>query len=143
MKKVLLLAMGLLAFNFVSKAQDITKGLWYNDAKTSKIQFYETNGKVFGKIVWLKEPNDAKGKAKTDNKNPKENLRNTPLLNFVFMKNFKKDGDKKWDDGTIYDPLNGKTYSCIMTQSSANTLDVRGYVGISLLGRTSKFTRAD
>jgi uncharacterized protein (DUF2147 family) len=143
MKKVLLLAIGLLAFNFVSKAQDITKGLWYNDAKTSKIQFYETNGKVFGKIVWLKEPNNTKGKPKTDDKNPKEELRNTPLLNFIFMKNFKKVNDKKWEDGTIYDPTNGKTYSCIITQTAPNLLDVRGYVGISLLGRTSKFTRVD
>jgi uncharacterized protein (DUF2147 family) len=143
MKRVLLITFGFLAISLSTFAQDITKGLWYNVEKTSKIQFYETNGKFFGKIVWLKEPNDAKGKPKTDNKNPTESLRNTPLLNFVFMKNFKKINDKKWEDGTIYDPLNGKTYSCIITQTSANTLDVRGYVGISLLGRTSKFTRVE
>ena len=132
-----------MTLSIISNAQEITKGLWYNAEKTSKIQFYEVNGKFFGKIVWLKEPNDASGKAKTDNKNPNEKLRATPLLNYIFMKNFKKISDKKWEDGTIYDPLNGKTYSCIITQSGTNTLDVRGYVGISLLGRTSKFTRVE
>ncbi len=143
MKKTLLISLFLTAMSLVASAQDITKGLWYNVEKTSKIQFYEVNGKFFGKIVWLKEPNDATGKPKMDTKNPTESLRKTPLLNYIFMKNFKKINDKKWEDGTIYDPLNGKTYSCIITQTSANTLDVRGYVGISLLGRTSKFTRVE
>ncbi len=143
MKKTLFLSICLSLTTLISKAQDITKGLWYNAEKTSKIQFYDVNGKFFGKIVWLKEPNDATGKPKTDTKNPTESLRKTPLLNYVFMKNFKKINDKKWEDGTIYDPLNGKTYSCIITQSSANTLDVRGYIGISLIGRTSKFTKAE
>jgi uncharacterized protein (DUF2147 family) len=143
MKRVLLITFGFLAISLSTFAQDITKGLWYNVEKTSKIQFYENNGKFFGKIVWLKEPNDTKGKPKTDSKNPTESLRNAPLLNFIFMKNFKKINDKKWEDGTIYDPTNGKTYSCIITQTSANALDVRGYVGISLLGRTSKFTRVE
>jgi uncharacterized protein (DUF2147 family) len=125
-----------------ASAQDITKGAWYNQEKTSKVQFYENGGKFYGKVIWLKEPIE-NGKPRTDNLNPNEKLRSTPLMGLIFMKNFVKKGDKKWEDGTIYDPKNGKTYSCTITQVNPTTLDVRGYIGISLLGRTSKFTKAD
>jgi uncharacterized protein (DUF2147 family) len=53
---------------------------------------------------------------------------------------FKYKGANKWEGGKIYDPNNGKTYSCKMTLEG-NTLKVRGFVGISLLGRTTIWTR--
>jgi uncharacterized protein (DUF2147 family) len=59
------------------------------------------------------------------------------------LKNFEKDGEKAWADGTIYDPKSGKTYSSNMKLVSPTQLDVRGYIGISLIGKTSKFTKAD
>jgi len=63
------------------------------------------------------------------------------LLGLQILKNFVYDAqDKEWEDGTIYDPKNGKTYSCIMTLSG-NNLNVRGYVGISMLGRTGVWTK--
>ena len=64
-------------------------------------------------------------------------------MGLVFLKGFEKDGENKWDDGEIYDPKNGKTYSSEMTLVSSKQLNVRGYIGISLIGRTSKFTKAD
>lgn len=141
MKKILICS--LILFSTIQVfSQEITKGLWYNAEKTSKLQFYEVSGKMYGKIVWLKEPNE-NGKPKVDANNPDSKLKASPLLGLVFMKNFKKQSATKWEDGTIYDPRNGKTYSCIITQANANLLDVRGYVGISLLGKTSKFTRAE
>lgn len=140
MKRILTVAFLLMFFG--AKAQDITKGTWYNEEKTSRVQFYENAGKFYGKVVWLKDPLE-NGKPRTDTKNPEAKLRSTPLMGLIFMKNFKKVSDKKWEDGTIYDPKNGKTYSCIITQVSPTHLDVRGYIGISLIGRTSKFTKAD
>jgi uncharacterized protein (DUF2147 family) len=125
-----------------AKAQDITKGTWYNDKKTAKIQFYDQNGKIFGKIVWLKEPNE-NGKPKLDKNNPDDKLKSKPIMGLVFLKNFEKDGDKAWEDGSIYDPESGKTYSCKMTLKNATTMDVRGYIGISLIGRSSQFIKAD
>jgi uncharacterized protein (DUF2147 family) len=142
MKKLFFtLIFSLLSLSFLA-AQDITKGLWYNAEKTSKVQFYEVNGKIFGKVVWLKEP-EREGKPRTDVNNPNKKLQTTPLIGLIFMKNFEKVSEKKWENGSIYDPTNGKTYSCIITQASPTVLDVRGYIGISLIGRTSKFTRAD
>ena len=47
--------------------------------------------------------------------------------------------DDEYEDGTIYDPKNGKTYSCIITRNGKK-LDVRGYVGFSWIGRTTTWT---
>ena len=118
-------------------------GIWYNGEKTSKLQIYKENGKFFAKIVWLKEPNDSvTGKPRTDNLNPDVKLQNAPLLGLVVLKNFVFDGENEWKDGTIYDPKNGKTYSCyIRFESYPNLLKIRGYVGISLLGRTTYWTK--
>lgn len=138
--KKLGLVVALMAFTCVSYAQKITDGIWWNEEKTSRVQFYEQNGKIYGKIVWLKEPTE-NGKPKTDKNNPKEDLRSKPLMGLVFLKGFEKDGDNYWEDGTIYDPRNGKTYSSEMKLVNADQLDVRGYIGISLIGRTSEFTR--
>lgn len=142
MKKTLLLVFTLISLSFKLSAQDITKGTWYNEEKTARVQFYEANGKIFGKIVWLKDPL-SNGKQRTDEFNPNPKLKSAPLMGLVFLKNFKKDGEKAWEDGNIYDPKNGKTYSSNMKLVSPTQLDVRGYIGISLMGRTSKFTKAD
>ncbi|RYD52573.1 MAG: DUF2147 domain-containing protein [Sphingobacteriales bacterium] len=127
---------------FTAQAQkDQIEGLWYNAEKTAKVNIFKAkDAKFYGNIVWLKEPTE-NGKPKTDQKNPKESLRNTPILNLQILRHFEKDGDNGYEDGEIYDPKNGKTYSCKITHKG-NTLDVRGYVGISLLGRTTTWTRA-
>ncbi|NDC41849.1 MAG: DUF2147 domain-containing protein, partial [Chitinophagia bacterium] len=60
----------------------------------------------------------------------------------MILKGFKKEGDNIYNEGTIYDPNNGHTYSCTIKREG-NELNVRGYMGISLLGRTTRFTPAD
>lgn len=133
------------ALLFISKlaiAQDITQGTWYNEQKTSKIQFYKQGNKLFGKIVWLKEPLE-NGKPRLDKFNSDAKLKTRPLMGLVFLTDFTADGAKVWEDGKIYDPNNGKTYSCKMTVTSPTTIDARGYIGISIIGRTTKFTKAD
>lgn len=116
---------------------------WYNEEKTAKVQIYKAkDNKFYGKIVWLKEPNDATGKPKTDTKNPSAAKKSQPIMGLLILKGFTKDDAKVYEDGTIYDPKNGKTYSCKITHTG-NSLDVRGYVGISMLGRTTKWTLAE
>lgn len=119
------------------------EGLWYNQEKTAKIEIYKAKDtKFYGKIVWLQEPN-RDGKPKTDIHNPNEAQRSSPELGLLILKRFSKNSDTKFDDGTIYDPRNGKTYSCTITVKDANTLSIRGYVGISLLGQTNTWTRTN
>jgi len=132
-----------ISVNLAAKAQaDKIEGLWYNAEKTGKVEIKkDAGGKFNGKVVWLKEPLKD-GKPKLDELNTDEKLRSRPRLGLPVLNNFVKDGDNKYTDGTIYDPLNGKTYSCKMTLKGKE-LDIRGYIGISLFGRTTTWTRVD
>lgn len=142
---ILIMALGIFAGKTVSaqefKANDVL-GIWLNDDKDAQINIYQEGDNYFGKIVWLKNPIDEEtGKPKTDDENPDESLRNTPTLGLIILKDFEFDEDE-WNDGTIYDPKSGKTYSCYMIfRDGKEKLKIRGYIGISLLGRTSYWTK--
>ncbi len=123
-----------------AQSADAVVGKWLNSSGEANIQIYKVGNKYSGKLVWLKNPNNEQGKAKTDVNNPDANLRGRALLGLEMLKGFNFD-DGEWEDGTIYDPKSGKTYSCIMTLKGNDKLSVRGYVGISLLGRTDVWTR--
>lgn len=143
LKIALILFCGLFITNKALAQKDQIEGTWYNEEKTAKVWIYlAKNGKYYGKIIWLKEPNDANGNPKTDTKNPDASKRNEPILDMLILKGFEKDGSKEYDDGTIYDPKNGKTYSCVITYKG-DKLSVRGYVGITLIGRTTTWTKAE
>lgn len=122
-----------------TKADDIV-GLWLPGHGRGRIQIYKKDNKFYGRIVWLKEPNNAEGKPKVDKNNPDETKRNAPLLGHVILKDFEFTGEA-WEKGTIYDPDNGNTYDCIIKLADLNTLDVRGYIGVSLFGRTDTWKR--
>lgn len=122
------------------EADDVL-GVWLNEDKDAHINIYKEDGKYFGKIVWLLNPNDEEtGLPKTDDENPDEELQKKPVMGLVLLKDFEFDEDE-WDDGSIYDPKNGKTYDCYMRLEEPDLLRIRGYIGISLLGRTTYWTR--
>jgi uncharacterized protein (DUF2147 family) len=128
------------ALETMFKGDDIL-GDWYTAENKTVVKIYKNKSDYyFGKITWLKNPNDELGKAKLDKENPDPKLRDTPLLGLLILKSFKFEDDK-WAGGTIYDPENGKTYKCTMKLTDKNTLDVRGYIGISAIGRTTTWKR--
>lgn len=93
-------------------------------------------------MVWLKSVHTGEVKEKLDAKNPDEEKRSRNLIGLTILEGFKyKDG--RWTGGTIYDAKSGKTYSAKMKLDDKETLNLRGYIGISLFGRTSKWTRQD
>ena len=116
-------------------------GEWYNAEKDAVITLFEEGKTVSGKITWMKFPNDEDGNPKTDPLNPDENLRSRARMGMVMISGFAYDKDNVWDDGELYDPKKGKTYSGMMTLKDANTLDLRGYIGFSFIGRSSTWTR--
>lgn len=143
MKKLLfLIGTWICSITFVSAAinPDDIVGIWLNASGQGQIQIYKEGDKYFGKLVWLKEPNGPKGNPKMDVNNPDEQLRNKPILGLVILRNFKYN-DGEWNGGRVYDPQNGKDYKCYMKLKDAKTLNVRGYIGFSLLGRTEVWTR--
>ena len=142
-KKLLLLVALVLSVTRMASAQTMTPlGVWTNSEKKATFEIYKCSTNLCGKIVTIAIPNDpATGKPKTDSKNPDPKLRSRPRLGLVFMQGFKYDDDNKWDDGKIYDPETGKTYSCYMKMESANTMEVKGYIGFSLIGKSQTWTR--
>ncbi|MCC2544973.1 DUF2147 domain-containing protein [Hymenobacter sp. BT175] len=143
MKKTLFVCLLLLlGITGMASAQKLTPlGIWTNAEKKATFEIYQNGNKLYGKIVSLTAPNDANGKPKTDSQNPDPKLRSRPRLGLVFLKDFKYDGSNKWDDGTIYNPEDGKTYSCYLKMINANTMEVKGYIGISLIGKSQTWTR--
>ena len=143
-RHLILIFILLLGFTIAGKAQskDQIEHLWLAPDKGAKLLIYKANdGRFYGKIVWLRQPL-RDGKPKMDDKNPNEKLRTQPLDGLVMLKGFKKTGDKQYEDGTIYDPNNGKTYSCVI-KYEGDKLNVRGYIGFSWIGRTEIFTKTD
>jgi len=137
---VLMLLVSVVGTHVVKAQSDKIEGVWLNEEKDAKIQIYKArDGKFYGKIVWLKDPTE-NGKPKTDKKNPKDQMKTQPLVELVILKGFNMDGNT-YEDGTIYDPTNGKTYDCKMTYKG-KTLAIRGFIGLSLFGRTTIWERA-
>lgn len=140
MKKLLfILTLSFFLSAAYSQDADKIKGHWLTEKGTSQIYIYKaTNGKYFGKIDWIEEPNEF-GAPKKDKENPDEKLKNRPLLGLLLLNNFEYDSkDKEWENGTIYDPDNGKTYDCYMwfENGDYNTLKIKGFVmGMRFLGR--------
>jgi len=132
----------LIAISYVASAQkaDAILGSWANPSGEDHILIYKRGNKYYGKLDWIKFPNDENGKPKTDKNNPDEKLRSRPEWGLELLKDFVYDEDNVYNDGTIYDPKNGKTYSCKMTLDGS-TLKIRGYIGISLFGRSEIWTR--
>lgn len=126
----------LFGINAYAQNEGSLLGQWYTEEDLSVVEIFRCGDQFCGKIVWLKHPQDEMGKDKVDTKNPDESLRKRPLLGLQILNDFKYKGANEWGGGTIYDPRNGKTYSCKITHEG-NTLKVRGFVGISLLGRTA------
>ena len=127
---------------------DAILGIWHTTDDKSQVEIFKREKQYCAKVISLKEPNwpaDDKagmgGKPKNDRNNPDPKLRDRPIVGIEFMTSFVHAGKNRWIDGKIYDPEVGKAYSCKMTLVSTNKLEVRGFVGISLLGRTVEWTR--
>lgn len=116
-------------------------GIWQTGSGKGRIQItrYGEN-KYGGKLIWLREPNDENGNPKLDFKNPDPAKRKNTKIGLNNLLGFTYEGESKYENGTIYDPENGKTYKCVMTLAG-DVLHVRGYIGITMIGRTDTWTR--
>jgi len=109
-------------------------GVYHTPNKDGKVAIYRKGGTYFGKLIWGI-------RNLIDKKNPDKTLRTRNMVGCDFMTDFTfKDGE--YVNGKIYDPESGKTYNCRMWLND-NQLKVRGYLGVSLLGRTETFLRAN
>lgn len=128
----------------MAQSQDADKlvGVWQPSDGRSYLKIDKIGNKFYGRVVWLKEPNEEDGSPKLDKNNPDESLRSTPLKGYRVMKDLVYYEEVKlWLDGTIYDPKNGTTYNCKIELMDDNKIEVRGFVGTAVFGRTDVWTR--
>lgn len=118
------------------------EGRWLSGDGDGWIEIALVGDRLVGRIAG--SPNDQPGDApRHDELNPDPALRSRPLRGLTIMSGFRYDTDGRWVDGRIYDPNSGNTYKGTIQQVDANTLKLRGYVGISLFGRTETWSRDD
>lgn len=117
-------------------------GKWFNEEKDGQVEIYKQGDKYFGKLVWLKTPNNEDGTPKLDKENPDDKLKKRPLKDLLLLTDFVYD-DNEWEDGEIYDPKSGNTYSCYMEFDSEDVLKIKGYIGVKWIGKTTYWTRAE
>jgi uncharacterized protein (DUF2147 family) len=125
----------IIAFALVTLAgysQEIV-GKWFTEAGDAKVEIYESNGKLNGKIVWLQKGPDTKDSHNTD-----EKLRSRKLMGVNILSGLTKKSEK-WEGGRIYNPKNGKNYKCSIWLDG-DKLKVRGYIGF--LYETQTWKRA-
>ena len=123
---------------FAPGADSIT-GTWLTEKGDAQVMFYKKDCRYLGKLAWLKEPNDENGRPNLDEKNPDPRLRGRTVLGLVII-HAVYIGDNLWE-GSVYDPDNGKTYGCTIRLAAPDAMRLRGYWGISLLGRTETWKR--
>ncbi|MEN9959539.1 MAG: hypothetical protein RLZZ474_1783 [Bacteroidota bacterium] len=120
---------------FAMSNGDTILGEWISENKDGKIVIFKQADRYYGKITWGKTP------GRKDTNNPDSRLRNRELVGSVILKEFVFKGGS-WENGTIYDPNSGKTYDCILKVKDNNQkLDIRGFVGMAMFGRTSTWSR--
>jgi uncharacterized protein (DUF2147 family) len=111
------------------------RGYW-QEPSGAVIQIAQCTEGLCLKIVAL-SPSDH---PHTDVHNPNEKLRGRPLCGLRVGQDFTQTDSQHADGGHVYDPKSGRTYSGSMT-AQGDTLKLRGYLGIELLGRTETWTR--
>ena len=122
-------------------------GYWNTAGNSSKLEIFPCGEKLCGKVVWMKNShyvnaNDGPvGTPKIDRKNPDPSLRQRPIIGLQVIEGLSAMADNWWEHGKCYDPESGNTYRCKMHMTSPEHLEMRGYVGIPLFGRTYVLTR--
>ncbi len=117
---------------------DAILGKWWFPKKNGQMEITQEKGVYSGKVVAYDD------EAALDKHNPDPELAKRPFLGILMLQDFTYDADgAQWVDGTIYDGESGKTYKCKMwfDEGDKVKLNVRGFIGIAILGRTEIFTR--
>ena len=118
-------------------------GVWLVANLEARVELRACGDALCGGIVWLREPHDEHGRERTDGNNPDKALRDRTILGLEILQGLRpsRDTEDLWVGGTIYDPKSGRTYRCKMRRDGADQLKLRGFWGISLLGKTTHWTR--
>ncbi|MCF8207490.1 MAG: DUF2147 domain-containing protein [Methylotenera sp.] len=127
-------------------AQATPVGLWKtidDDGKTAKslVRITEQGGALVGSIDKLLDPKDP-GDAKCNK--CKDDRKDQPVVGLQIIRGVKAEGDGVWGGGEILDPNDGKTYRTrLKPVDGGKKLEVRGYIGAPLFGRSQTWVRVE
>lgn len=116
-------------------------GEWHTNEKDAKIVIYSCQDRYCGKIAWLKDDANPEQASALDTNNPDASQRSRKLLGISVLTGLTYEGEGKWEDGRIYDPKSGKTFDCEVFLEDNKRLEVRGFIGFSLIGRSEIWHR--
>ncbi len=145
MKKTLFITIWILAsmVTFAQQPADKIIGNWESiDGEVKlKFQIFKQEKKYFGRLLWASNMFEADGKTpKKDFNNPNKTLKTRSRQGIVNITNLKYE-DGEYEGAKLYNPSDGDTYSLNAKLKNENELHFRGYLGVSLLGKTMKFKR--
>ncbi len=132
----------ILSCNFHTIAQttaDRIIGIWETEAKDGKMEIYPCGDQYCGKLLWGSEIVNKNGSSKKDVNNPDRSLRSRDLIGITNLTGLRFD-DGTYEDGRIYNAANGKIYKCYVWLKNEK-MHLRGYLGLKMLGQTSKWNR--
>jgi uncharacterized protein (DUF2147 family) len=116
------------------QASDAIVGKWWTSDKAAKVEIAKCGGDYCGTFIWIKDDNQ-KNAPLLDTKNADPTLRSRPLKGLVFLRKLHFDGSK-WTGGSVYDPEEGQDYNCTVSLTQDGQLELRGYVGLPMFGRS-------
>ena len=118
-------------------------GLWWAEGGSAQVEIRHCADGLCGQVVWLRSPIDEYGCALRDDQNPDSELRRRDMIGIELLRGLRPSVGvaDEWSGGDIYDPTSGRTYSAVIQLDALDRLQVRGYLGIPLLGRTTVWNR--
>ena len=117
-----------------ARASAPIEGRYWTEDKKGIIELYRSGGAVHGRILW-------RSQALRDENNPDPALRDRSLIGITFLNDFSP-AHGQWRGGTVYSADNGRTYrGRLWLEQGGQVLKMRGFLGVSLFGRTATFLR--
>lgn len=117
-------------------------GVWTDEKGETQVELYRCGEELCGRIIHRQHAVDAEGKPRLDVHNPDPKRRSQPQVGLTIMQGLRYNADEsRWDGGQIYDPDNGRTYSCYVRPLAGDLLEVKGYIGFALVGRAQVWKR--
>ncbi len=117
-------------------------GLWIDHTGRGAVEIVPCGQNLCGRIVWMKQPNDAKGQPLRDGLNPDKAKRGRAVCGLQVIGGLERQRDGSWDNGWIYDPEQGESFDVEVRLLGPEKLQVKGYKGLKFLNETFQWTRA-